>query len=115
MFSLCEIEKIRRTGVKKTFAFSVRECSNVIASDIRFAFSRSVWKGLDTASVNSNKNASSHFNILNEPWPTGHNGASGPCSHIAFFLHDIALVGICRWHCRLCLLTVVSGSIPGPI
>ncbi len=31
------------------------------------------------------------------------------------FLHDRALVGICRWHGGLCLLTAVSGSIPGPI
>ncbi len=23
--------------------------------------------------------------ILNEPWPTGHDGASGPCSHMASF------------------------------
>ncbi len=83
----------------------------------------------DTASVISNKNVKfglrtgltiEHFStlkqsILNEPWPTGHNGASGPCSHTASFFHDRALVGICRWHGRLCLLTVVSGSIPGPI
>ncbi len=40
--------------------------------------------------------------------------ASGPCSHIASFLHDRALVGICRWHGGLCVPTVVSGSIPGP-
>ncbi len=53
--------------------------------------------------------------ILNEPWPTGHDGASGPCSHMASFLHDRAFVGICRWHDGLCLRTVVSGSIPGPI
>ncbi len=53
--------------------------------------------------------------ILNEPWPTGHDGASGPCSHMASILHDRALVGICRWHGRLLLPTVVSGSIPGPI
>ncbi len=26
-----------------------------------------------------------------------------------------ALVGMCRWHGGLCLPTVVSGSIPGPI
>ncbi len=39
---------------------------------------------------------------------TGHDGASGTCSHIASFLHDRALVG-------LCLPTVLSGSIPGPI
>ncbi len=32
----------------------------------------------------------------------------------ASFLHDRALVGICRWHSGLCLPTVVSGSIPGP-
>ncbi len=38
--------------------------------------------------------------ILNEPWPTGHDGASGPCSHMGSFLHDIALVGICKWHGR---------------
>ncbi len=37
------------------------------------------------------------------------------CSHMASFLHDRALVGICRWHGGLCLPTVVSGSIPGPI
>ncbi len=34
--------------------------------------------------------------ILNEPWPTGQDSASGPCSHMASFLHDRALVGICR-------------------
>ncbi len=28
---------------------------------------------------------------------------------MASFLHDRALVGICRWHGRLCLSTVVSG------
>ncbi len=54
-----------------------------------------------------------HFSILkqsivNEPWPTGHDGASGPCSQMAYFLHDGYLVG-------LCLPTVVSGSIPGSI
>ncbi len=52
--------------------------------------------------------------ILNEPWPTGHDSASGPCSHMASFLHDRALVGISRWHDGLCLPTEVSGSIPGP-
>ncbi len=31
--------------------------------------------------------------ILKEPWPTGHDGASGPCSHMASFLHDRALDG----------------------
>ncbi len=81
----------------------------------------------DTASVISNKNVKfglleliEHFytlkqSILNEPWPTGHDSASGPCSHMVLFLYAIALVGICRWHGRLCLPTVVSGSIPGPI
>ncbi len=29
--------------------------------------------------------------ILNEPWPTGHDGTSEPCSHMASFLHDRAL------------------------
>ncbi len=44
-----------------------------------------------------------HFEtvILNEPWPTGHDGASGPCSYMASFLHDRALVGICRVWCQL--------------
>ncbi len=39
--------------------------------------------------------------ILNEPWPTGHDGTSGPCSQMASFLHDRALVA-CRWHSGLC-------------
>ncbi len=34
--------------------------------------------------------------MLNEPWPTGHDGASGRCSHMASFLHDRAFIGICR-------------------
>ncbi len=30
-----------------------------------------------------------HWKVsLNEPWPTGHDGASGLCSHTASFLHD---------------------------
>ncbi len=29
--------------------------------------------------------------ILNEPYPTGHDGASGPCSNMASFLHDSAV------------------------
>ncbi len=45
--------------------------------------------------------------IFNEPWPTGYDGASGPCSHMTYFLHDRALVGICRWPGGLCLPTVV--------
>ncbi len=53
--------------------------------------------------------------ILNEPRPTGYDGASGPCSHMASFLQDRALVCICRWHSTLCLPTVVSESILGPI
>ncbi len=31
------------------------------------------------------------LSILNEPWPTGHDGASGPCSHMASFFHDRAV------------------------
>ena len=54
------------------------------------------------------------WSILNESWSTGHDGASGPGSNMTSFLHDGALVGFCRWHSALCLLTVV-GSIPGPI
>ncbi len=26
--------------------------------------------------------------VFNEPWPTGHNSASGPCLHMASLLHD---------------------------
>ncbi len=40
--------------------------------------------------------------FLNDPWPTGYNSASGPCSHMASYLHDIALIGIYRWHGGLC-------------
>ncbi len=50
--------------------------------------------------------------ILNEPWPTGHDSTSGPCSHMASFLHDRTLVVICRWRGGFCLPTVVSVSIP---
>ncbi len=32
--------------------------------------------------------------ILNEPWPTGHDGTSESCPHMASFLHDRALVSI---------------------
>ncbi len=50
----------------------------------------------DTASVISNKYVNldsltiEHFStlkqsILNEPWPSGHDCASGPCSHMASF------------------------------
>ncbi len=61
VFSLCETEKIRRTG---HFFSSYFRCSNVrglcgsihrkllfysIASEIHLAFSRSVWKGLNTS------------------------------------------------------------------
>ncbi len=35
----------------------------------------------------------------------------GPCSHMATFLHDRALIGICRWHGGFCLSTVVSGFL----
>ncbi len=54
--SLCETEKICLTGSKKNicifgarmFAAYVEAFIGIIASDIRFAFSRSVWKGLFT-------------------------------------------------------------------
>ncbi len=57
----------------------------------------------DTASVIWTRMTIEHFStlkqsILNEPWPTGHDGVSGPCTHMASFLHDRDLVGICRWH-----------------
>ncbi len=44
---------------------------------------------------------------VNEPWPTGHNGTSGPCSHMRYFLNDRVLVGIWRRHGGLCLPIVV--------
>ncbi len=53
--------------------------------------------------------------ILNEPWPTGHDDALDHVQIWLPFLHGRALVGICRWHGGLCLPTVVSGSISGPI
>ncbi len=73
--------------------------SNLDSSDHRTLFNSVKWKQ----------------SILNGPWPTGHDGASGPCTHMASFLYDRALVGISRCHDGLCLPTVVSGSIPGPI
>ncbi len=79
---------------------------------------RRLWFPTGLSNLNSSDHRTLfHFSkqsILNEPWPTGHNGASGPWSLMASFLHDRALVGICRWHGGLCLLRVVSGSIPGP-
>ncbi len=51
-----------------------------------------IWTRLTIEHVSTLKQS-----ILNEPWPTGHDGASGPCSHMAAFLHDRALVWICRW------------------
>ncbi len=58
----------------------------------------------------SNKNAkfgliSEFLTIEQRFWPM----------FLASFLRDRALVGIFRWHGRLCLPTVVSGSIAGPI
>ncbi len=53
--------------------------------------------------------------VINEPWPTRHDSAFGPCSHMTSFLHDRVLISIYRWHGGLCLPTVVSGSIPEPI
>ncbi len=40
--------------------------------------------------------------LLNEPWPTGHDGASGPVHIWHPFWHDRDLVVICRWHGGLC-------------
>ncbi len=51
-----------------------------------------IWTRLTTEHFSTLKQS-----ILNKPWPTGHDDASGPCSHMASFLHDKALVGICRW------------------
>ncbi len=36
---------------------------------------------------------------------------SGPCSHMASFLHDRALVGICRWHGGLSIYPSIHPSI----
>ncbi len=54
--------------------------------------------------------------ILNEPWPTGHDGASGPCSHIVgivftdsgFWKYSWAhlvmpMTESCRWGMQCCL------------
>ncbi len=39
----------------------------------------------DTASMISNKNVKFGQSILNEPWPTGHDGVPGPCLHMLPF------------------------------
>ncbi len=78
----------------------------------------------DMASVISNKNlnldSSDHRTLfhyetvhdkrLNEPWPTGHNGASGPC-HIWLPFSLEGLVGMVG----LCLPTVFLEVFLGPI
>ncbi len=65
-----------------------------------------------------------HFETVYFKWALAHRTRRRfwPCSHMASFLHDMftygflfPLVGICSWHGGLCLPTVVSGSIPGPI
>ncbi len=78
----------------------------------------------DMVSLISNKNVTFElvwplntfplFQTIHLKWALAHNGASGPWSLMASVLHDRALVGICRWHGGLCLLTVVSGGVPGP-
>ncbi len=72
----------------------------------------------DTAYVISNKNIKFRLvwqyifplwnsPFLNEPWPTGHNGASGPCLHMVSFLHDRSLFGISRWHSWIVFTIIV--------
>ncbi len=72
----------------------------------------------DMASVISNKNVKfgfgliiEHFytlkqSILNEPWPTGHDSTSGPCSQMASFLHDRAF----SWHLQMARWIVFTNS-----
>ncbi len=43
-----------------------------------------IWTRLTIEHVSTLKHS-----ILNEPWPTGYDGAFGPCSPMAFFLHEI--------------------------
>ncbi len=70
----------------------------LIIEDIRdFQQECQIWTRLTIEHFSTLKES-----ILNEAWPTGQDGASGPCSHMASFLHDRALVGICRWHGGLC-------------
>ena len=40
--------------------------------------------------------------ILDELWPRGDAGISGPCSHVASSLHDTALTCICGLNDELC-------------
>ncbi len=68
----------------------------------------------DTASVISNKNVKFgprltietlfHFETVHFKWALAHRhrGRFWTMSHMASFMHDKALVGICRWHGRLC-------------
>ncbi len=44
--------------------------------------------------------------ILNEPWPTGHDGASGPCSHMASFFAWYSF----SWHLQMARRTVFTDS-----
>ncbi len=57
-----------------------------------------------------------HFETVHFKWALAHRTRRGFWTIFtrSSFLHERALVGICRWHGGLCLPTVVSGSIPGP-
>ncbi len=92
------------THWKVSLFFSPEDTASVICQECQ------IWTHLTIEHFSTLKQS-----ILNESWLTGHNGTSGPGSHMASFLHDSTLVGICRCHGGLCLPTVVSGSIPGPI
>ncbi len=78
-----------------------------------------------TASMISNKNVTfglawpvEHFETAHFKWVSAHSTQRRFWTMYTYgflFAWLVALVGICRWHGGLCLLTVVSGSIPGPI
>ncbi len=58
-----------------------------------------------------------HFETVHFKWALAHRTRRHFWTMFTngFLLHDRVLVGICRWHGGLCLPTLVSGSIPGPI
>ncbi len=66
----------------------------------------------------SNHRTLFHFETVHFKWALAHRTRRRFWTMFTngfLFLNDRALVGICRWHGGLCLPTVVSGSIPGPI
>ncbi len=72
---------IRGTGFWTEHWFGGRSHSSLGVRD--FQKECQIWTRLTIEHFSTLKQS-----ILNEPWPTENDGASGPRSHMAYFLHD---------------------------